>query len=224
MMATPSVMSASWTPAGATSAAKRDTVVTALVMPPASPIGDAGTLVGARRGVKAARRATDTPGVGSLALTTRLAVVLMWAVAVTVLAFIGAVCWAVWFALTDEMLFALAAIVAPVFLGGLGMLLAAVPGLFRFVVNFSNAESSAYFGGFVPAVAALGVALLLATVGLPLVWWIGPLFLGCSIVALLVHPDTREDFLEPGFGRTRVDHTASVDDARAAGSDDVFAP
>jgi hypothetical protein len=51
------------------------------------------------------------------------------------------------------------------------------------------------------------LSLLLASVSLPAVYWLPPLALAVATVVLLLHPDTREDFL---------DHDIAGSDVRAA--------
>lgn len=119
----------------------------------------------------------------------------MWGVFLGVVGSFFAVCWGLWRALDDDLMFALAAIAAPLVLGALGGLLGALPKLFSFTVRFAQGDASAYYGGFVPAVAAFGLSFIVAAIGAPLSWWIGPFLFGVALVALLLHPDTRNEFL-----------------------------
>lgn len=132
---------------------------------------------------------------GHLSVPTRIVVGILWTSFAAVIVSLAAVCWALFKLMADPLLFVLLAVVAPVILQGVMMTAGVLPKLRRFIMNFSNAEPSAYYGGFVPAVVMFFISVLLASVALPALYWLPPLLLAATIVGLLLHPMTRADFL-----------------------------
>lgn len=139
--------------------------------------------------------AADTRRVGELSVPTRIVVGILWASFAAVVVFLVAVCWFMFKAMGDPLLVFLMIIVGPLLLHGVMIIFGGLPGLLRFVVNFSSGEPSAYYGGFVPAVVMGCLSLLFASVALPAIYWLPPLGLAVATVGLLLHPETRTDFL-----------------------------
>jgi hypothetical protein len=129
-----------------------------------------------------------------VALSTRLVVLIIGALGVTAAGLAVWTSWQVLALLFDPILWFLGFIAAPIVVVGGVQLLGAVPQVVGFYRSFCEAHPSAYWGGYVPAVALLAPALAVAVVGGPPKLWAPAAALGAVIVVLLALPSTRRDF------------------------------